>query len=261
MIAETLADLQPAKVAFEHNFKIPGVDGAIRAKARRFAPYESKFIQCKIQQMLQNAIVVPCMSPHTSPIVLVDQKSRETRFCINYGKINFKMIPDAWPLPRIDEPMERLAGSSYFTTLDLFSGYWQIGLAEECKAYTALTCKYGSFKFSVTPFGLMNAPAAFQRLMDQTLQIFPFVCAYVDYIVIYSPDIPTHKRHVATILAHLQRTGLKLKLSKCLLIHEEIKLLGHRVSNDGVAVDEKKTEVLKNYPTATTRRDVQAFLG
>lgn len=117
--------------------------------------------------MLDNGLIRLSESPWTSPVVLVKKKNGKPRFCIDYRKLNNITKKDAYPLPRIDEMLDTLAGSKWFSTLDLASGYWQVQMHQEDREKTAFTTRYGIYEFNVMPFGLCNAPATFQRLMDR----------------------------------------------------------------------------------------------
>ena len=122
-----------------------------------------------IQEMLDQGAIQHSESPWSSPVVLAKKKDGSTRFCIDYRKVNEVTRKDAYPLPRVDDTLDTLVGSKYFSTLDLASGYWQVEVAENDQPKTAFTTPEGLFQFRVMPFGLCNAPATFQRLMDRVL--------------------------------------------------------------------------------------------
>ena len=136
--------------------------------------------------MLQNGIVEPSRSPWASPIVLVQKKDGPTRFCVDYRKVNKVTRKDAYPLPRIDATLDTLAGSQWFSTLDLLSGYWQVQIQEDDRAKTAFCTTEGLYQFRVMLFGLCNAPATFQRLMDLVLSGLQWAhcLVYLDDVII-----------------------------------------------------------------------------
>ena len=138
----------------------------IRQRPYRTAPAQREQITQHIQSMLETDIIEPSVSPWGSPTVLVKKKDGSTRFCIDYRKLNAVTEKDSYPLPHIQESLDLFGQTRYFTTLDLFSGYWQVEMDELSKEYTAFTTYDGLYQFKVLPFGLCNAPSTFQRLME-----------------------------------------------------------------------------------------------
>ena len=124
----------------------------------------------EVQSMLQRGVIEPGQSPWSSPVVLVKKKDGSLRFCVDYRKLNAVTKFDAYPLPRIEETFEALGGAKWFTTLDLISGYWQVGLTPKAKLKSAFCTRSGLYLWKVMPFGLCNAPSTFERLMEGVLQ-------------------------------------------------------------------------------------------
>ena len=141
----------------------------IKQRAYNVPPSEQEFIKEEIERMLESKIIRSSESPSpwASPVVLVRKKNGKLRFCVDYRKLNSITKKDAYPLPRIQEMLNTLAGSQWFSTLDLASGYWQVLMDKQDREKTAFITKYGTYEFNVMPFGLCNAPATFQRLMDR----------------------------------------------------------------------------------------------
>ena len=123
-----------------------------------------------VEEMLSGGQIEPSDSPWLAPVVLVTKKEGGTRFCVDYCRLNLVTVKDAYPLPRIDDTLDMLVGKRWFSTLDLASGYWQVSLSPEARCKTAFATHSGLFQFKVMPFGLCNAPATFERLMDRVLQ-------------------------------------------------------------------------------------------
>ena len=142
-----------------------------------------------LHDMLDKGVIQPSDSPWSSPIVLAKKKDGSVRFCIDFRKVNSVTRKDAYPLPRIDDTLDTLAGSKLFSTLDLKTGYWQVEMAEQDRAKTAFTTPEGLYEFKVLPFGLCNAPATFQRLMDRVLHGLKWhnCLVYIDDIVVVGP--------------------------------------------------------------------------
>ena len=164
----------------QHNIDT-GNSCPITSRAYRVSQFERKLIAEKVSKMLKNGVIQLSNSPWSSPVVLVKKKSGEYRFCIDYRRLNAVSKRDVYPLPRIDDVFDRLAGANYFSTLDLANGYWQVPVAERDRQKTAFVTPDGLFEFKRMPFGLANAPATFQRLMDQVLNRLKWT-AYLVYL-------------------------------------------------------------------------------
>lgn len=141
----------------------------IHSPARRIPPVHKEEVQQFIQDMLARDVIQPSMNPWASPIVIVRKKDGSARFYVDYRRLNAVTRKDAYPLPHIDDTLDTLSGSQWFPTLDLLSGYWQVEVAEGDREKTPFTTQSGLFEFKVTLFGLCDAPAKFQRLMDLVL--------------------------------------------------------------------------------------------
>ena len=157
-----------------------------------------------------------------------------------------------------------LLGSTIFTTLGLKAGYWQVEMVEECNSYPAFTCgPLGFYECETMPFGATNAPATFQRLMDNCLGEINmnWWIVYLDDIIIYSQGAASHIEILEAVFQKLAKAGLKLKPSKCEFFRKRIKYFGHIVSEEGVSTDPKKVEVVLHWSVPKTVYDVRAFLG
>ncbi|KAI7789793.1 hypothetical protein IRJ41_013744 [Triplophysa rosa] len=208
-------------------------------------------------------IVEPSHSGWASPVVLVPKKDGKYRFCVDYRKINSVTESDAYPLPNISEILESLAGAAIFSTIDLNSGYWQVEIDPESKAKTAFITPAGLYEFNVMPFGLKNAPATFQRLMETVLgEARRKMCfVYIDDIIVYLPSVTQHFCDIQSVLRRLETTGLTINLKKSKFCLQEITFLGHVVSVQGISADPSKTQAIHAYPVPTNLKEVQRFLG
>ena len=182
---------------------------------------------------------------------------------MDYRKLNTLTRKDAYPLPRIDDTLDTLSGARWFSTPDLLSGYWQVEMDPSDKPKTAFCTPEGLFEFNVMPFGLCNAPATFQRLMDSVLVglLWTSCLVYLGDIIVMGTSFEDHLNNLAQVFDRLRSANLKLKPTKCSFACKEVTFLGHTVSDQGVATDPTLTEKVENWPEPQSVRDVQQFLG
>ena len=215
-----------------------------------------------VDDMLQRSIAKPSRSPWASPIVLVAKKDGATRFCVDYRRLNAVTKMDVFPLPRIDDSLALLSNSKYFTTLVLATGYWQVAMDPASQEKTAFCTHSGLYEFAVMPFGLCNAPATFQRLMESVLAgLTRDTClVYIDDILVLGRTFPEHLQNLRRVFERLREAGLRLKPTKCHLVHQEVEYLGYVVSQ-GVAADPRKVEAVQVFPVPRDLKSLRSFLG
>ena len=182
---------------------------------------------------------------------------------VDYRKFNKVTKKDTLSLPRIDETLDKLKDSKIFSTIDLRKGFWQVPMAEKDKYKTAFSTKFGTYEFNVMPFGLVNAPATFQRMMNKILAdcIGKFVEVYVDDIIIYSPTFADHLKHLEKVFKLLDEVKLKLSLEKSKFFQSEVRFLGHLITTKGILPDERKIQAVRDYPVPKNLRELRGFLG
>ena len=235
----------------------------IKQPIRRVPVHLAEETNKQLDQMLEKGIIEPSSSPWSSPIVLVKKKDGTTRFCVDYRKLNALTIKDAYPLPRIDESLDNLAGNTWFSTLDLCSGYWQVGVKEEDRPKTAFSTRKGHFQFRKMPFDLSCAPATFQRLMETCLSGLQWekCLIYLDDIIVVGKTFDQMITNLRSVFDRLVSAGLKLKPKKCALFSKSVLYLGHIISEDGIATDPAKTKVISEWPRPCDATEVRSFLG
>ena len=191
--------------------------------------------------------VDPSDSSWSLPVVLVTKKDGGTRFCVDYRRLNDITVKDAYPLPRIDDTLDMLAGKQWFSTLYLASGYWQVFLSQEARIKTAFPAHSGLFQFRVMPFGLCNAPVTFERLMDRVLQGLRWSCClvYLDDIISFGSIFDDALASLTLVFERLRSYGLQLKSTKCHLFRSSVPFLGHSVGRRGLECDPTKIEDIK----------------
>ena len=240
-----------------------GSSGPIKQQPYRTPVVQREHITQLIKQMQVQGIVKPSASPWASPVVLVPKKDGSMRFCVDYRRLNTVTKKDVYPLPRIDDILDTLAQAKYFTTLDLSAGYWQVELDKDSQAKTAFTTHCGLFEFTRMPFGLCNAPATFQRLMQLVLSGLEWDCCfvYIDDILVASKTFEDHLRHLQLVFERLRKAGLRLKPTKCHFIRDKVPYLGFLISKRGIQPDPLKTDKVNNFPRPTSLTSLRSFLG
>ena len=228
----------------------------------KVAPYKLPADQEEIKEMLDKGVIVPSKSPYSSPIVMVPKKDGTNRMCIDYRKLNEITTKDAYPLPRIGQTIDALQGAGYFSSLDLASGYWQVPVAEKDRHKTAFcTPEGGLYEFVKMSFGLTNAPATFQRLMNEIFKddLFKHVLIFLDDLLVYNETPAEHLEHLEKVFPKLRAAGLKLKPKKCDLYKTQVNYLGHVLDKTGIRPDPKKLEAVRDWERPKTVTQVRSF--
>ncbi|GBN99011.1 Retrovirus-related Pol polyprotein from transposon 297 [Araneus ventricosus] len=235
----------------------------IKQYPRRLPLAKKEEAERLVKEMVDNGIIEESSGPWASPIVLVKKKDGSTRFCVDYRKLNEISIKDSYPLPRIDDTLDALNGSQWFSTLDLKSGYWQVEIQPEDKEKTAFTTGQGLCQFMVMPFGLCNAPSTFERLMETVLRgLTSEAClVYLGGIIIVGRTFEEHLNNIRKVFQRLQKANLKLSPKKCRFFRKEVSYLGHTISSDGVKTDPEKTKAVVDWPRPETVHDLRSLLG
>uniref|UniRef100_A0AAG5DT40 RNA-directed DNA polymerase n=1 Tax=Anopheles atroparvus TaxID=41427 RepID=A0AAG5DT40_ANOAO len=219
-------------------------------------------------ELLDNGIIAHSTSPYSSPVWVVPKKTdasgkRKIRVVIDYRKLNEKTIEDKYPIPQIEEILDNLGKSSYFTTLDLKSGFHQIEMDPKDRMKTAFSTTQGHFEFARMPFGLKNAPAAFQRAMNSVLSgLIGNICfVYLDDIIVVGKNLKTHLDNLDTVLQRLSDFNLKIQLDKCEFLKRETEFLGHTITPEGIKPNPDKIAKILDWRLPTTQKEIKQFLG
>eukprot|EP00253_Pinus_taeda_P008066 PITA_08066 len=240
----------------DHDHAIHQIPGSVPPNIRPYRyPYaQNSEIECMVAEILEAGIIQPSQSSFSALVVLVHKKDGSWRICPDYRELNKLTIKDKFPIAIIDELLDELNGSIYFTKLDLHSRYHQIRMKTERIPKTTFRTHEGHYEFLVMPFGLTNAPSTFQGLMNSIFKPFhrKFLLIFFDDILIYSKSWKDHVEHVDKVLQLLEEKQLYAKRSKCFFGVQEVEYLGHIVSPEGVKVDPSKIKAIKEWKIPTS---------
>ena len=263
-IAFALHDLDLGRTA-KTKHKIPMFDdGTFNLPYHRIPPAMYDEVHKHLQEMLALDAIRVSQSPYASPVVLIRKPNGQIRFLIDFSKLNSKTKRHAYAMPRINEMLDSLYGARWFSSLDIKSAYWQVEVEEADKEKTAFTVgPLGFYECNRMPLGLSNAPATFQRLMENCLgDMNMHSCLiYLDDIVVFSRTFGEHIERLEKVFERLVDAGLKQSPAKCNLFQKELKYLGHIVSPEGVSTDPKKVDCVKEWPVPQNLKQLQSFSG
>jgi hypothetical protein len=246
-------DLPPHRT-FDHAISLLPDSVPVNSRPYRYSPQQKDEIERQVAEMIAAGIVLPSMSPFASPVLLVKKKDGTWRFCVDYRRLNALTVKSKFPMLVVDELLDELAGTQWFSKLDLRAGYHQIRMVEADEAKTAFKTHHGQFQFRVMPFGLTNAPATFQCLMNSVFapHIRKFVLVFMDEILVYSKTLEEHLLHLQQVFSLLRQHQLYAKMSKCSFAQQSLDYLGHIISNKGVETEPDKTSAMAAWPVPTS---------
>jgi hypothetical protein len=253
----------PPRRAIDHRIElVPGAKPPSQAPYR-MSPRELAELRKQLEELIDSGFVRPSKAPYGAPVLFQKKADGSLRMCVDYRALNKVTIKNKYPVPLIQDLMDRLCGASIFTKLDLRSGYWQVRVADGDEHKTTCVTRYGSYEFLVMPFGLTNAPATFCNLMNDVLYDFldNFVVVYLDDIVIYSRGIEDHVTHLSKVLSRLREYELYVKREKCEFAKAEIMFLGHLIGEGQVKMDPRKIQAIVEWSAPKSVPELRSFLG
>ncbi|GBG70576.1 hypothetical protein CBR_g6703 [Chara braunii] len=232
------------------------------------APYrisipETTELKRQLEELLRLGFIKPSNSPWGAPVLFARKADETLRLCIDYHGLNRYTVKNNYRMPRFDELFDRLAGNRFFTKIDLHSGYHQIRVAAADQPKTAFRSRFRHYKFTVMSFGLTNAPATFQRAMNDIFGdiLAKYVLVYLDNILVYSRTLEEHLGHLRDVLDRLRQHGFYAKLSKCRFTQHKVDFLGHYVSDQGLHMDDAKITAIAEWPVPTSAKQLRSFLS
>jgi hypothetical protein len=254
----------------EHHIPTPSIPAhrAITLRNYRIPEKHQEEVDEQVKQMLNEGIIQPSKSAWNFPILVVAKKldasgKRKWRICIDFRKLNDVTVGDSFPIPNIQDILDKLGRARYFSALDCASGYLQVPLAEEDRPKTAFSTSSFHYEYLRMPYGLKSAPSTFQRLMNNVLMglIGTRCFVYLDDIIIFGETLEDHHIRLREVLDRLRQYNLKIEPDKCEFLKTELTYLGHVVTGEGVKPDPQKVHAISNFPTPKNRTDVKSFLG
>ena len=241
---------------------LPGAQARMM-RSYRLTPKERDELVKQITKMIEKGWIRPSSSSWGAPVLFAPKSDGGLRMCIDYRMLNAATIRNAHPLPHVQDALDGFAGAQVFSTLDLAAGFHQIVLKEESRHLTAFRTDQGLYEYNVMPMGLANAPAMFQKAMNDMLRPFmnKFVTVYMDDIIIYSRNMEEHASHLQQVLTVMSKYGYKARKDKCCFGVSSVPFLGHVVSGKGLSVDPTKVDLVQAWPPPVDVGQVRSFVG
>lgn len=246
-------NLKPnTKIVFQRQFRVP--------------EHQKEELKRQITELELNGIIEKSDSPWNSPIFLVPKKEdvigiKQSRLVVDYRELNKVIEPSSFPIPLIDEIIDKMNGSKYFSTLDLHGAYHQIPLERKSKQYTAFSTAWKKYQFTSVPFGLSSSPYALLKAIHEIMDEINGAYVYMDDIIVFSSTLEEHVTILSQILERFSQHKLKLKTKKSKFLLNQVVYLGFIISSEGLKTDPKKVECIQKFPRPQTVKQVQSFMG
>ena len=245
----------------EHDVDV-GDAKPIKQHPYRLNPLKAEIMDKEIQYMLENDLIEESVSDWSSPCILIPKPDGSSRFCTDYRKVNDITKSDTFPIPRVDDCIDKIGSATYISTFDLLKGYWQVPLTERAKDISAFVTPSGLYRYKVMPFGMKNSGATFQRMMNKVLAGVKGAGVYIDDIITYnSGSFVAHVNLIDEVFARLERAKLAVNLAKSVFCRDQVDFLGHGVGHGQVRPLQAKVEAISQMPIPDTRKKLLRFLG
>ncbi len=241
-----------------------GDNKPVRQKLRLPPMHIQEAVDREIDKMLADGIMEPCQSPWASNLVCVQKKTGEVRLAADFRQLNACLVNNsAYPLPKIDECLDTLSGSAFYSTLDMIQGYNQLEIKPSDREKTSIITKRGQFQYTCMPFGISSSPGCFELLMETVLAGLQWekCVIYLDDVLTFSKTFSEGIDNLKLVLDRFRKANLKLKPSKCFLMQTSVKYLGHVVDKEGIHCDPDKIECVKTWPRPTNLKESRSFVG
>ena len=257
---EVFPDVPSKTNLIEHDVDV-GDSAPIKQHPYRVSPIKKKLLDKEVQYMLKNDIIEESQSNWSSPCILVPKHDDGFRFCTDFRKINDKTKSDSFPIPRIADCIDQIGNAKFVSTFDMLKGYWQVPLTQRAREISAFVTPSGLYQYKVMPFGMKNAPATFQRMVNKLVRDIDGCEGYIDDVVIFSDNWSDHIRQIERFFQIMREAKLTINLMKSEFGKATVKYLGHIVGQGQVRPLDAKIQTIVKYPIPTSRKELARFLG
>lgn len=256
-------DIGRCKMGVQHHIRLKPDAVPVKQRSRRIPLAYKEEVKENLKAMMEDGVIERSSSEWASPLVIVRKRSGELRICVDYRKLNEATQVTSYPLPNITDALDRLADATYFTTIDMVSGYHQVEVAPEDREKTAFITPHGLFQYCRMPFGLAGAPGTFQSVVEDMLQVLDAddVLAYLDDVICFHSSFPDHLVGIERLLRAVRNTGFKLSGKKCQFATKSVDFLGHTIDKDGVRPQPEKIDIIREWARPQTEPELRKFIG
>ena len=258
LLGDDILQIQPRG---QHRIPMKDLE-PVNVRQYPLGPAQQEFASQFVQELLEAGMIQESSSPYNAPILVVPKPGKnQWRLTIDYRKLNEKIVKNRYPLPRIENLLQSVSHCNYFTVMDLYSGFYQMGVHPESRPVTAFSTASGHYEWTVLPMGLTISPPLFQKEMNYTLQCIPGVYVYIDDILIATANWDQHLTALRAVFKALTREGYLLKKVKCSFAMHEITFLGHQLTREGIRPCQDKIKAVQRIEIPRTLKQIRSFLG
>ena len=257
---EVFPDVPSKTNLIEHDVDV-GDSAPIKQHPYRVSPMKKELLDKEVQYMLKNDIIEESQSNWSSPCILVPKHDGGFRFCTDFRKVNDKTKSDSFPIPRIADCIDQIGNAKFVSTFDMLKGYWQVPLTQRAREISAFVTPSGLYQYKVMPFGMKNAPATFQRMVNKLVRDIDGCEGYIDDVVIFSDNWSDHIHQIKRFFQIMREAKLTINLMKSEFGKASVKYLGHIVGQGQVRPLDAKIQTIVKYPIPTSRKELARFLG
>ena len=257
---EVFPDVPSKTNLIEHDVDV-GDSAPIKQHPYRVSPMKKELLDKEVQYMLKNDIIEESQSNWSSPCILVPKHDGGFRFCTDFREVNDKTKSDSFPIPRIADCIDQIGNAKFVSTFDMLKGYWQVPLTQRAHEISAFVTPSGLYQYKVMPFGMKNAPATFQRMVNKLVRDIDGCEGYIDDVVIFSDNWSDHIRQIKCFFQIMREAKLTINLMKSEFGKATVKYLGHIVGQGQVRPLDANIQTIVKYPIPTSRKELARFLG